>query len=484
MRGQVSHSAINEHSAAPRVIIVGSHGKSPFLISALTTAGLPAQQIYLLAVNNLDAIDSGTLIPAPNSYWPELGNTSQLVPWDGLAATQALTASLAQIGHDPYELLVLDRFLRNRRAADALSWLNRIHSALRSWIEQVSPSLIVAETGTALEAVVIGIAREFGILHVNPSSARMPSNRFALWTGPRSEELLPLSSRVPDAAPAASWLQSWLEQQQRPNYAIANDNRQPLTTVRLTRSVARVYRRAAGGRHRQMQDFRPVDYLREPWLNSVRSWRQGRAVPLYPWASADKLTPYLFYPLHVQPEASVDVFGPWRDQLETARRLAAEIECLGLKLVVKDHSNFVWRRDRSFFDALLGMRNVSLVSPYSSTAALCHNAVATFTVSGTVAFECGLQSLRAFTVANMPWSTLPTVTQVESIDNVCNELAAGDEPISRASRSEVYHWFNDYWAMTRPGVISDVYSNPGIMSHDNLERVGAVLLSAAQEHAL
>ena len=70
---------------------------------------------------------------------------------------------------------------------------------------------------------------------------------------------------------------------------------------------------------------------------------------------------FAFYPLQVQPEASLDVLAPlFNNQIETARQIAMQLPS-ELTLVVKDHPNMYGRRPVSYLDKIKKTPNVKLI---------------------------------------------------------------------------------------------------------------------------
>ncbi len=70
---------------------------------------------------------------------------------------------------------------------------------------------------------------------------------------------------------------------------------------------------------------------------------------------------FAFYPLQVQPEASLDVLAPlFNNQIETARQIAMQLPS-EFTLVVKDHPNMYGRRPVSYLDKIRKTPNVKLI---------------------------------------------------------------------------------------------------------------------------
>lgn len=96
---------------------------------------------------------------------------------------------------------------------------------------------------------------------------------------------------------------------------------------------------------------------------------------------------YVYYPLHVQPEATPDIVSVnYSNQTEIVRQVARSLP-LGTKLVVKEHPNAVG--SLSIFDVLKikSTPNVIYCSPKESSLTLIKKSFAVVTIAGTAAVE-------------------------------------------------------------------------------------------------
>ncbi|MDD5623944.1 MAG: hypothetical protein PHI23_04520 [Candidatus Peribacteraceae bacterium] len=103
----------------------------------------------------------------------------------------------------------------------------------------------------------------------------------------------------------------------------------------------------------------------------------------------DLTVPFVYFPLHYQPEASTAPMGGcFVDQILVAQLLAQHLPH-GVLLYVKEH---IWtsgwlKRDIAFYEDLLAIPNVRLVARSSDTFLLREHCKALATVTGTAGFE-------------------------------------------------------------------------------------------------
>lgn len=96
---------------------------------------------------------------------------------------------------------------------------------------------------------------------------------------------------------------------------------------------------------------------------------------------------FIFFPLHVDPEASTMVYAPYlTDQLYVAEIIAKSIPA-GTRLVVKENPAMLGRRPQHFYRQLRRMPNVVLVGSERPGVEWVAQSSATVTITGTAALE-------------------------------------------------------------------------------------------------
>lgn len=105
---------------------------------------------------------------------------------------------------------------------------------------------------------------------------------------------------------------------------------------------------------------------------------------------------FFFVTLHMQPEASVDVVGRYyEDQFEMIRNVW-RILPNDYYLVVKEHTNAIGNRGRTFFKKCLSLKNILIVDEQESSHRILNLSETVFTNSGTVALEGALYGKDVF----------------------------------------------------------------------------------------
>ena len=118
--------------------------------------------------------------------------------------------------------------------------------------------------------------------------------------------------------------------------------------------------------------------------------------------------PYVYFPLHMEPEATLLMYSPWcRDQIEAARLVSQALPA-GWKLLVKENPKMQRRRPLAYYRTLTSLPNVMLVHPHVSTIRLAQNAQATIAIAGNAALEAVLLGRPGICLGRPPFRRLLT----------------------------------------------------------------------------
>ena len=150
---------------------------------------------------------------------------------------------------------------------------------------------------------------------------------------------------------------------------------------------------------------------------------------ILPYASVDDLAEvqYAYFPLHVEPEIALSLFGrEYLNQIELIRNIARSLP-VTWKLIVKDHPAGVGRRNFKYYRKLLEIPNVILADHYLESKTIIENAGIVFTVSGFSGFEAVLKGKPVITFGKVFYNILPdsmvrNVVSLQELPDVINDF--------------------------------------------------------------
>ena len=142
----------------------------------------------------------------------------------------------------------------------------------------------------------------------------------------------------------------------------------------------------------------------------------------FPYFSTEKLDQdeFAYYPLHVEPEIALSIFGrEYLNQIELVRNIS---RCIPVtwKLVVKDHPAGIGRRNLKYYRKLREIPNVILVNHYADSNHIIEKAKMIFTVSGFSGFEAIIRRKPVITFGRTFYDILPDcmVQNVQSLQTL------------------------------------------------------------------
>lgn len=161
----------------------------------------------------------------------------------------------------------------------------------------------------------------------------------------------------------------------------------------------------------------------------------------------DTTEKYIFYPLHLEPEAGIMNRGKIRNQLFVIKMLSEYLPN-GWKLYVKEHpaqyalddefisvilNNVEYFRPKQFYRQILRLKNTKLISMDISSKCLIDNAKAVATICGTVTIE-SIVTNKPLLIFSDNTTTMSKVNDVFNINgetdliNAINKISKGYKP--------------------------------------------------------
>ncbi len=131
---------------------------------------------------------------------------------------------------------------------------------------------------------------------------------------------------------------------------------------------------------------------------------------------------FFYYPLHVEPEASIMINGiRGLNQISLIQRLAMQLP-FDMKLYVKEHPTMVGWRLIKDYKSLQKIPNLKIMNPNYNGKNLIIKSNGVFTISGTSGWEALLLKKPVFLIGTSFYQKLPMVKYIQNIDNISNEI--------------------------------------------------------------
>lgn len=114
--------------------------------------------------------------------------------------------------------------------------------------------------------------------------------------------------------------------------------------------------------------------------------------------------PFIYCPLHMEPEATILMYSPWlRDQIELCRLISQALP-VGVSLLVKENPKMINIRSSSFYKKLKEIHNVILVSPGIESKVLIDKSIGVISLAGNASFEAVILGKHSMCLAKPPFA--------------------------------------------------------------------------------
>ncbi|MDW0359750.1 HAD hydrolase-like protein [Halomonas venusta] len=199
------------------------------------------------------------------------------------------------------------------------------------------------------------------------------------------------------------------------------------------------------------------------------------------------VSPFVYFALHMQPEASSSPLGGFfADQLRAIRFISDNLP-KGWKLLVKEHPHQkLEERPVNFYSDIMKSTNVNLISMKYSSDQLQEKSNAIATLTGTAAFEAWLKGKPALVLGNIIYQSAPGIYKIRSTSDIkCafEKLTSG----VLHSKDDIWHYLS-FLGLASFFAHLDAYVDPSIPIYEldldeNEKEIGYRLSTAIKAQA-
>jgi hypothetical protein len=186
--------------------------------------------------------------------------------------------------------------------------------------------------------------------------------------------------------------------------------------------------------------------------------------------------PFVFFPLHLEPESTTNVFSIFYDnQLEIIRTLSKALPARWL-LAIKEHPNMKNSRAKGFYRTLQRLPNTLLVRPDEPGWKLVRACQLVATLSGTSGLEAAIIGKPVLVFGDPVWGYAPTAHKVGALHKL-NLALLETVNVGLDREDERVLAFILSWVHANPEGIHDYFPwLPPVDSPENVERIGSAVV--------
>jgi hypothetical protein len=306
------------------------------------------------------------------------------------------------------QCLMADRFVIYKNKPDINEYMLLYYRDIKRFLKDKHADVVIGEPTDSNELVTHIICRELSIAFLSAADMRYPACRVIFNSGYDQRTLVsPDSSEEHDASLGRRLIDEFAMRRARPASFKKLTEEKVVSVSKVARATANRLRLLDPRRRRHLTYHDLSERL------GTASRRIVNGFYLRHLCRYDQLENIegrvALYPLHVQPERSIDVQGSfYSDQIKLIKDIRRSLP-FDVTLVVKEHPNFLGLRGPGFFREIRRIPNVKILSHEESTFDIYQRAALVLTVTGTAAYEAGLLGVPAVMFAPMYFGGLSSV---------------------------------------------------------------------------
>ena len=372
------------------------------------------------------------------------------------------------------DLIMMDRLLQLKPYHYALKYLSVCQRKISSFFKLKGIEVVFQESTWAIELLITQICNKCGIKVFSIDSVRIPYDRFAFFEGHLAKGFI-TDNKIKNeyVMLAESIYKDICNKSKKPDYFAIN-NKAPKLKLRF---FIRFFWHLSTIRYNIGDEtYPPIFHMIKERINSIvrYKWVKKYISNFDNGAYQDK--PYVLFPLHVQPEASIDVRGSYySNQLELIKVLARSIP-ITHNLLVKEHSNFIGTKSIYFYKECARIPGVYLVDPYADSISLIKSADLVVSVTGTACLEAGILGVKSLLLGEAFFSNLAFCNKLDIFSEKFNgiyKILTAQIPSNKERNKRAIDGISQIIANSYPGIVGDVRFDSRCKLPDNVENVFA-----------
>lgn len=325
--------------------------------------------------------------------------------WRNVPIDESLK-SLADVESEPPgtigNVIQMCRYLRRSPPAFSYAYLSVVQRYVAPFLRNRNVEIVFGEATWGFELLTWLVCRKNCIPMLLPAPTRIPGDRF-YFADAMTAGLFPFAEVM---AADHDWAQQFLETWQRrptpPTYMAEHfRGYKPFHARWLIELAIGVLRPALD------RDDATLWPLRARIRDRIVRYANALAFRcLNPCRVAPDGERYVLYPLHHQPEASVDVYGSLNSNQVALIQTLSKLLPATHKLWIKEHKGAIGDRSIGWYRRIAALPNVRLIDAFQDIYGLIRNADLVVTISGTAAYEAALMGIPALGLAPVFFSSL------------------------------------------------------------------------------
>lgn len=334
-------------------------------------------------------------------------------------------------------------------------------SKIKTILDTVKPDVVFGESTAFHELLAINLCKENKILYLNPSSCRYPIGRFSFY---KYDTLKPYkgSSEVLERTQALDIIDGIVNRTAKPDYMNAINITKK---AKIFDKIKLVIAYLDGERFNIPNPVEKYNIEKQREKN-IAIWDDFAKAEL----ASEKFT--ILYPLQMQPEANIDVWGrPYRDQTQLIKKISETIPENSI-LVLKPNPKSKYELSNDLVSLAKAKNNIICLKHATKMDAVFPKIDLVVTVTGTIAIESILSNKPVATFIKTLNNTAENclyLNEISDLNEVIDLIKKNNFPtLDENSRVDFINKLN---TSSYKGIVSDPFSNVNCVSVQNIKNM-------------
>ena len=313
------------------------------------------------------------------------------------------------------EIVNSDRSLKNNDKTN-IDYLNNSSKKIEKFLVNNKINYVFGELTWSIEILTFHICKKIGLAKIqyfNPSSIRIPLNRFNFFTDLHQSEYLIKKKNIF----AIKFINTFSCQKEYSKYinGISKSSNSIFYIKKLIKIIFNDY-------------FDKNDPTRISKKNRILKFFKKKINTLFfNLISKKKIIflnrkKFIIFFLQKKPEQSIDVKGMYYDDniknIENIWKLMPS----NYYLVIKEHPNNIGNYDKNFYNKILDKNNTYLIDTKENFNKLVKKSIATFSINSTASMNASLLKIPSFTFAKSFFNEIKYSLRISTDDIIDNNL--------------------------------------------------------------
>ncbi|MDN5215671.1 hypothetical protein QQ020_26575 [Fulvivirgaceae bacterium BMA12] len=328
-------------------------------------------------------------------------------------------------------------------------------------LKKINPDLVFGESTVFHELLTVKNCKALGILYLNPSSSRYPAGRFSFY---EFDSLTPFegSGEILPEERAKEIIDQIVYRKTKPDYMHKFKSNRLKNFKDTFLKLSSYYKGDKYNTPHPLKKYR----LEKKKNENILAWDATSVGHLENHTGMK-----ILYPLQMQPEANLDVWGhKYRNQTNLVRRIIENTPSSAI-LYIKPNPKSKYELSDDLIDYVKSCDRIITIQHNVDMIEVFDKIDLVITVTGTIAIESILSNKPVITLQNTLNNSSPNCLFLDDFSElpfVIQKIQSNEFP--KASIDERIQFLNKLNASSYQGIISDPFTAESCLQDDNIEQ--------------